>query len=514
MTAGIGRGRSGALAFFLAATASLGAGCSERTSASGAASGTSTGTSSTATSARGVPSAREDTRFVRIRNLLAKDPEGRERATALYALVEPICRDAAERTAFVEVARWSASFSIGHDRLPTVLALDTLEHVATSCARNYPAEARELVERARVAIPDPHRHALILARLLAAEGKLAEAAVEADAAASAGSVHALALAANIEAQLARDAGVGYQPGMLDRAIARVSVEPTQAWSLIDLTAVLSTRAHLLTERAVWEEEPARSRTRGLALETYRRLSVAPFIEATRAQALDHLCFGSAPGSGAGQRADCRRAGEELGVLGGVVLAGLPRDTPRIDRERLAKLEQLARDLEGLGPASTVLVVARGDESELIAWALPAARLLGEISAKGARLVLLDRARSRRASALVDRVFAIAGAKATERLGGEGSGAFAMPCLAAISAGRRTPPTCPFDAKTIARLERSGPPTFALLVGRDLDAELDDLRLYGLKSVLLSFRQTRIEAGVDTWLKSLSDVWIVAPPAER
>ena len=50
--------------------------------------------------------------------------------------------------------------------------------------------------------------------------------------------------------------------------------------------------------------------------------------------------------------------------------------------------------------------------------------------------------------------------------------------------------------------------FAVLIGRDLDAEIDDLHVYDLQAVLLSFRQSRMEKGIDAWLKSVSDVLIV------
>src|SRR5262249_60927111 len=95
---------------------------------------------------------------------------------------------------------------------------------------------------------------------------------------------------NIEAQSARDKSAGYRTGMLDEAIKTVSVEPDATWPLVDLMAVLSTRAHLLTERAVWEEPKKALETRKEAQATYRRPSVAPFIEAARPQAPDVLCF--------------------------------------------------------------------------------------------------------------------------------------------------------------------------------------------------------------------------------
>ncbi|MCK6551968.1 hypothetical protein L6R52_39420 [Myxococcota bacterium] len=458
-------------------------------------------------SGRAIPPTRDDTRFIRIRNLLEKDPESEERARKLYALVEPVCTSEAERAELVDVAKWSASFSIGHETLPTVLALDTIEHVATACARNYPAAAYDLLARAKSAIPDPYRFELVRARLLAAEGRLPEALVDAKTAAKAGSVHAIALSATIEAQVARDQAPGYRAGMLDGAIAQVSVEPDQRWSLIDLTAVLQTRAHLLTERAIWEEPAAAAASRRLARDTHLRLSVAPFIEATRTQALDAACFATGE-LGDADRTPCARAAAEIGILGAAVLAGGPRDSKRLDLERLAKLEALATDLDRLGDGATVVIVARGDEAELVSWARPASRVFERIARTKAKVVVLDRTRTPRARALVERMLALGGVKPVELVRAE-NGALAMPCLAAILAHRRTPASCPLEAPTVKRLEKLPKLSLAVLVGRDLDAELDDLKLYGHRAALLSFRQTRIENGVDAWLKSLSDVWIVA-----
>jgi hypothetical protein len=456
-----------------------------------------------------IPSAREDTRFVKIRNLLSQDPESFDRAKNLYPLVEPICTDEKERAEFVEVAKWSASFSIGQDRLPAVLALDTIEHVATSCARNYPAPALDLVTRAKAAIPDPYRHDLILARLKAAAGDLAGGLDAARTAMAGGSVHAIALAANIEAQLARGRAIGYAPGMLDEAIKLVSVEPDQKWQLIDLAAVLSTRAHLLTERAVWEDDPRATQLE--AAKTYQRLSVAPFIAPQRDPSMDQLCFDSVElGEGPEK---CARAANEASILGGAIAGNTARDATRLDIDRLEKIEKLGADLAQLPKDALVIVATRGDEQELISWARPASKVLAKLGEKNARVVLLDRTRTPRAAALVDRMFALAKVKPAEAI--RSADTLAMPCLAAIAAVRQTPKACPLDKEQIqrleklARVEKKNRFAFALLIGRDLDAEIDDLKLNELRAVLLSFRQTRIEKGLDAWLKSLSDVWIVA-----
>jgi hypothetical protein len=459
-----------------------------------------------------IPSAREDTRFIKIRNLLGQDPESVERATKLYPLVEPICTNEKERADFVEVAKWSSSFSIGHDTLPTVLALDTIEHVATSCARNYLDAAHDLLARAKAVVPDPYRYELITARIKAANGELAPALEAAKKAKDAGSIHALALTANIEAQIARGKAVGYTPGMLDDAIAMVSVEPTEKWQLIDLAAVLSTRARLLSERAIWEKDAAAIETRKKAAETYKRISVAPFIEGQRNPALDVMCFDAPELGDVSALEACKRAALEGGNLGGAVLAGVERDPAKLDLSRLEKLTKLAADLDALPKGSTVIVATRGDESELIAWARPASKVLARLQERGARIVLLDRTKNARAAALVDRMFALAGAKPVEAI--RNADTLAMPCLAAIVGGRKTPAACPIPAAQVAKLEKLDHFAFALLIGRDLDAEIDDLKVYQHRTVLLSFRQTRIEKGLDAWAKSLADVWILAPGPKK
>lgn len=443
---------------------------------------------------------------MKIRNLLSQDPESFDRATKLYALVEPVCKDEKERAEFVEVAKWSASFSIGQDRLPQVLALDTIEHVATSCARTYPAEALDLVTRSRV-IPDDYRHDLIEARLKAAAGDLEGGAKAARAAMAGGSIHAIALSANIEAQLARGKAVGYAPGMLDAAIGLVSVEPDQKWQLIDLAAVLATRAHLLNERAIWEDDATFPATKKQAALAWQRLTVAPFIEAQRNPSMDQLCFDSVE---LGEKNDaCARAAKEASILGAAIVAKVEKDPARFDLPRLEKIEKLGADLAALKKDALVIVATRGDEQELIAWARPSSKILAKLAEKNARVVLLDRTRTPRAAALVDRMFALAKLKPVESI--RSADTLAMPCLAAIVAKRQTPKACPLDQGQIARLEKMKDFQFALLIGRDLDAELDDLKLYELRSVLLSFRQTRIEKALDAWMKSLSDVWIAAPP---
>jgi hypothetical protein len=156
----------------------------------------------------------------------------------------------------------------------------------------------------------------------------------------------------------------------------------------------------------------------------------------------------------------------------------------------------------------VVIVARGDESELIEWARPAGRFLARIAAKKPRVIAVDRTQSDRAQALFHRILALGGLTPEETIDSDST--FAMPCLAAVLAKRKTPQACPFDAARIKKLESMQSFGFAVLVGRDLDAEIDDLHLYDMEAVLLSFRQSRMEKGIDAWLKSVSDVLIVHP----
>jgi hypothetical protein len=455
---------------------------------------------------RGIPTTREDTRFVQIRNLLGQDPESMERSTKLYPLVEPICTNEKERTDFVDVAKWSASFSHDKETLPTVLALDTIDYVATSCFRNHPEAAFDLLKRAKAAVPDKYRYELIAARLYAAAGKLDDAMQAAKTAADAGSIHALALSANIQAEVARDKGAGYRAGMLDDAIKTVSVEPDASWPLIDLTAVLSTRAHLLTERAVWEAPEKGIETRKQAEIAYRRLSVAPFIEASRSQSLDVLCFDNADLASDDNLEACRRAANEEGNLGAAVIAKIER-TPKLDLLRLQKLEKLKADLDKLPKKSVVLAIFRGDEQELVTWALPAARVLKRLRTIGAEVVVIDRTKTARAHTLIDRMLELGAVKPVEKILAENT--LAMPCITAIEAGRKTPQACPLPKATQDRLQKLGKFGVALLIGRDLDAEIDDLRLYELRAVLFSFRLPKIEKGLDVQAKSLSDVFLIA-----
>lgn len=461
----------------------------------------------TSTAAQAYAARNKDTRYFKIRTLLSDDPESRTRSIQLYPLVEPLCTSAEERARFIDDVKWSASYATKEQSLPEVLAIDVVEHVATACARTELDQAIDLVDRAKGVIPRVARLDILRARLLAAADRHDEALEGAKAAIALGSIHAKALAANIEAQRARGRAPGYRAGMFDAAIGYVSDEPSPDWQLIDLAAVLQTRARLLSERAVWEDGEAQRKTLLEARPTWERTGQAPFILAQRSLALDMLCFDAAVLGDSGFGA-CRKAAEQDGNLGAMWLSGAAVAEAKLDKERLSKLEGLAGDLAKLPKGGVVILATRGDEAELVSWARPAAEVLRHLAERGAKVVLIDRTSSPRAHALVARMLELGGVKPAEKIAAKGD-TFAMPCLTAIVAGRQTPKACPFDKATVSRLEKLGPFQLALLVGRDLDAEIDDLKLYGLRAVLLSQRVPLIEKGIDVQLKSLSDAWILS-----
>ncbi|MGF1509445.1 MAG: hypothetical protein ACFB9M_08085 [Myxococcota bacterium] len=457
----------------------------------------------------------EHRRFLRIRELLGQNTQSTERSVQLAPLVDPICRKAEARAAFRRSISWSVSHSTESATLPTQLALDVLEYVATACARVDPDVAMQLLASAADFMEYDHgRLDVLRARIAAATEHLREAEAAALRARERGSVHAIALLANIQARRARNQRTlgGLNPEDLDPAIETVMVEPGPKWTAIDLTAVLSTRARLLNEKALWAGSEARSEVLAQAHEVFRRLSVAPFVEAVRRGAVDALCFDEASRSGeppAVAEAACARAALEHGIAGAAVrLNLLSEDLPaKVDRKRLGSLLQtgrfVARELE---PQDAVLVVFRGDEVELVEWARPAARLLEALAANGVSLMVVDRCANRRASAVVERIVELAKVtpKATLRLGPD---PLAMPCLVALAAGRRITADCSLSAeqiRSLARLRRA--PRLNVLVGRDLDAEIQDFGLYELPVVLLSFRESGHPELVETWAKSLSDVW--------
>lgn len=442
--------------------------------------------------------------------MLRVDPQSKTRAEKLYPLVDPVCASPDERSSFVAAAVGFAS-TASENGAAQIEALDVIEHVATACARNDLPASRDLLARASRAFPKVPRLHEIDARLLAAAGRLEDALDAAKAARALGSAHAIALVATIQAQIARQSEPAYRPGMLDDALATVSIEPDAAWQLIDLTAILTTRARLLTERAAWEEPAKRGATLELGRAVYERLSRQPFIQATRLHALDMRCF-DAVELAEGPEA-CRRAAEEEAILGAAFVTGAALASPRLEQERLAKIRALHQRIEGLAPKSTVVLVARGDESELIPWIRPTAEVIARLKERKVRLVVIDRTKGARAGALFDRIPALAGLAPIERIDAERD-TFAMGCFTALAAKRKTPATCPFDGDLQKRLLALEPFGLAVLVGRDLDAEIEDLRLYELPTVLLSFRIPATEKGVDVQLKSASDAWMLSSRGKK
>ncbi len=455
-----------------------------------------------------------DSRFGQIKALLSKDPESKVRAYTLYPLVDPVCRDPEIRARLVaDAAAWVNVREEPQDRAWAAMkTIDTLEHVATSCFRNLPEGAYALLDAARKVIPDRYRFDVIEARLSAAAGDHPRALAASRRAREAGSVHALALEANVLAQQARASGPGYRPGMLDPALALVSAEPAPDWPLIDLTAVLSTRAHLLRERAIWEDGDSAVQTRRQARQTWRRLGGDPFIEVTRRHALDALCF-DAGALGEDPERGCPRAAQEFQNLGAAAVAGLPVDRAPFDEARFVGLLGARSRLDALPEGAAVIVVARGDENELVAWARPAARVLARLAARHPRVFVVDRTDGDRAGALLDRILVLSGLPVVERIAARRD-TLAMPCVAALVAGRQRPAACPLPDATVKALSARHRFGAAILIGRDLDAEISDLRLYSLWTLLLSVRLPLIDAGVDLQLKNLSDAWLLAPEAER
>jgi hypothetical protein len=456
--------------------------------------------------------------YEKIEALLHLDPQALTRAKELYALVSPICTEAPARDAFLAEATRLGTLTLDPERQSLTRTLEVTEHVVNACARNDLDGALAILGPLAAAIPGNARLEAMRARVLAAAGKLALAKAAAESAKGAGSVGALALLATIEAQLAREASPSYRPGMLDAALATVSVEPDGQWPLVDLTAVLSTRARLYTERATWESGADRDKTLGLARAVYERLAVSPFIAVTRTHALDVLCF-DAPETKdkGGAFHPCARAADEASILGAAFLVGAGLDPARFDVERAKRIQLLEEKIAALPDQALILLVVRGDESELIPWVRPAALVVERAAARRGQLVVLDRTTGPRAGALVDRLVELSGVKPALRLDAERD-ILAMPCLAALAAGRKSPESCPFEKAAVEKLVKlSGPAGafgVAILVGRDLDAEIEDLRLYELPDVLLSYRNPATEKGIQVHLKSLSDAWLLSVGAAK
>lgn len=488
-------------AFALTLLASL-TGCSRSTSKDGAT--TVSPAASKTPSAFVVPPEKANTRYMRMRGLLERPVEDRRRSTELFGLVRPLCTEAEARKDFIDTAAWSIEHADEQFYLPSRVTLDMLEYVASVCGRVHPEGLFELLDDAQALLADEPRLPIIRARSLAAAGRLEEALSIAHKAAAEGHSHAMVLAANIEARRARDAAPkGWTEGMLDRALSLAHTGANEAWPAIDLAALLATRARLLRERAFWTEGQPSAKDRIAAAQVFERLLLGPFPEEVRSRSGDALCFAI---SDLGLESDaCKRAAGSYNHLGAAVLADrVPSQHPRLE-----PLRALGASFETLGKGDLVLVVFRGDEQELLEWGFPSAHLLRRIGASGADVLLVDRTRTKRGPALVRRVAAWAGLAPWRFL--DGDHVETLSCVSAVLADRRTPAGCPLDPDLLSALEGRAAPKVSILVGRGLEPEIEDLRLYQHPVVLASFRKSKKEEELSAWLKSLSDVFVVVPP---
>ena len=501
-----------ALALTGAASGLIGAGCDDEAKAPITASPTATATATATATDSEPPRPGPDSDFIRIRSLLRNDPQSALRAHNLYPLVKSVCEGPQRRQRLVADATLMIEGARDDDERARQRrsAIDLLEHIVTTCWRSTPTVAFSLLDAGSAVISHPKRFAVINARLRAAGGELAKALVAADEAIEAGSIHAIALKANIQAQQARGAQIGYRQGMLDAAIATVSVEPDNNWPLIDLTAVLSTRAQLYTEQATWESGPDVRATLAKARAAYLRLAQGPFIAQTRQHAADYLCFDSVE-IGDDAPEGCMTAADKFGILGAAMLTNKDVTKAPFDQARWRALVKVRTLLDELPKGAAVVLVVRGDESELVAWGRPAAQVLTFIASKSPRLIVLDKTDSPRAQALLRRILQLARVKPVEHIVA-GREVFAMPCLSAVLAGRQTPTACPFEPALVKRLRAVKPFGLAVLLGRDLDGEVDDARLYELPAVLMSFRQPVEDIPMAAHLKSVSDAWVLSSNA--
>ncbi|MBI4817493.1 MAG: hypothetical protein HY791_14625 [Deltaproteobacteria bacterium] len=463
----------------------------------------------TAADAGAVPPA--ESRFVRIRELLRLSPEDEGRARTLYPIVAEICASDASQEELVQHAEWVSGGSLGG---AAQTAGDVIEHVATACLRDRPEAAFHLLDLAGKRLAHKGRFEVLRARFLATSGRTDEALVAARAARAAGVFHAVSLEANLLADQARAKGPGYAASMLAEAIKAVSIEPDGSWQLVDVMALLSTRAKLLTERSVWEDKAASIATRRLADAVHRRLAVSPFPKQTRALALDAVCFESAAigDSSHDELAPCTRALSESGNLGAAFLLGAGRDPKAVSLARADAMADMRKRLEKLEKGHVAFVVARGDEVELVAWMHAAAEVVALLDRRAARIIAVDRTSDARASALFDRLFVLADAKPklTVRLGRD---PVAFACLVAAAAKKPGPsPGCADKVSGDATNALAAPFAVAALIGRDLDSEIDDLATAGLPSMLLSLREPKSEHPANAHLTSLSDAWLMSARA--
>lgn len=441
------------------------------------------------------------TRYMKVLRLLERPKNDRRRATQLFRTTKPLCTSEAARREFLETTKWSLDHADEQFFLPSRVTLDMLEHVASVCGRQHVDGALDLLRSATTLLDDP-RLFVIIARTEAVAGRYEAAAVSARRAASLGSAHAVVLEANILARAARASRPGFEAGMLGPALAVANREPVEDWPIIDLAALLSTRARLRLEQGFWTDGEASGRSRLAASQAFERLLLGPFPTDVQGRAADALCFETVDlqlGSDA-----CKQAGRVHGHLGAAVSAEVP---PREPKRRDA-LVTLGQKMKGLKAGALAVWIVRGDEQELIEWGRPAARLLVPLRKAGARVLVVDRTGRPRTTAYVDRVLRLAGLRAWRRIDGNHPGT--TPCLAAVLAQRKPPAGCPLRSEDLDALRGAGKPELFLLLGRHLDTDIEDLRLYEHPVALASLRiSEKAEGDVEAWLKSLSDVWVVS-----
>lgn len=446
------------------------------------------------------------TLYPRIRGLLQLPVEDRRRAMALGPLVSKLCLEAPARAEFLDGLRWSLRYAAGQGELGE-LAVGTMEHVATRCARLRPESAFELLDGAEAALPKEPRLMTLRARLLSALGDKDKAIEAAGRAVQAGSAHAQALKARLLADRARLQS-GFGPASLQPAIDVLKPPAEAGLKLVDLTAILLTKARLLEEQALWQDDKeARAAGHEAAMALMARLSVAPFLAAHRRQALDLSCLDAALRGGSTE--PCKGA-LAFGNLGAAAALGVPSSGSAFDRPRAEGLKALRAKLAALPKGARFLLLPRGDAGELLAWSRALGYLLQSVSARAPEIVVLNRSEDPAARPLIERVLARAGLRpaAWLQLGHE---ALAIPCAAALLSGEEAVPGCPLD-KAGRRALRARPPALSILVGRGLRAEVEDFQEAKLPVALLSLRETKFRGAPPVWLKDVSDVLALSPPA--
>lgn len=441
---------------------------------------------------------KSDTRYIRVRRLLEKSTLNPERVARLKALVQPICVAGEEQSQFLDTLRWSVGFSEDTFYLPTKLAIEVLEYVSNVCGAAFPKQTVALLEQAERILPKDPRLKMLIARTLAVIGRLSEASKVAQSAVPLGDPQAVALAAHIEAQRARQNSGAYEPGMYARALELTETPPGPNWHAVDLAAVLATRARLFLEVDFWtlpNTSPFQDPIRALL----KRTVEGPFPAAVKLRAADLLCMESQWQASAGDKVALEgcKAAADLGHAWATWLLGA-RSEPLFPK--------LRRKLDTLAPGDEVVVVVKGPESEIMEWAKALVVLLKGLSRRGAHVLLVDRTQTDRSTRVVEHIFKLANVRPRLVIPLRGTSS-SVTCVSALSAQHQRPHTCDLSPEITQEFSELSPPKFTLLVGRDLDTEIDDFRLYNHPTALASFRRSEVAHKVSlAWLKSVSDVW--------